>query len=420
MSVDGEFKRLTAKDRLCAAVLKAVRENDTAALRRLGLGGFAQYAGRLSELMTASVCGGLDWSPDFAALMRQVNSPVRYAHHLVNESGAAIQQALDKRNGVRLRVVQPEYNDGRTKAIVGEAAESDSEHAAENLAVQLGTEIKDAGNEFMRQNAEQRSRAGFKVTITRTGDAKCCPWCADRTGTWELKAAPDGVFGVHDNCTCMVEYTNSRGVRSQRLGRSRFVEVNYEPKRLTDGEKRGAGEPKRLTGGEKRGTIGLGAKIGGDRFVPLHEEPKQVKTIDPNDKAAVLTEIRAFEKWAIKSAVENACVITQKGEVFYCFGVEDRVFVDYDLGDKLTGAIVSHNHVKGVSEYSFSNDDFDLFISYSLKRLRGFDDKYGYELSNDYSDVPATPKELTYEEAQHYMTIRQAESYGVGYRRWLR
>ena len=217
MSVDGEFKRLTAKDRLCVAVLKAVRENDTAALRRLGLGGFAQYAGRLSELMTASVREGLDWSPDFAALMRQVNSPVRYAHHLVNECGTAVQTALDERNGLRLRVVQPEYNDGRTKAIVGEAAESDSEHAADNLATQLGTEVKDAGNEFMKQNAEQRSRAGFKVTVERTGGTNCCPWCADRIGRWELKDAPKDVFGVHDNCKCMVDYTNSRGVKQRGL-----------------------------------------------------------------------------------------------------------------------------------------------------------------------------------------------------------
>lgn len=277
MSVDGEFKRLTAKDRLCAAVLKAVRENDTAALRRLGLGGFAQYAGRLSELMTASVRGGLDWSPDFAALMRQVNSPVRYAHHLVNECGTAVQTALDERNGLRLRVVQPDYNDGRTKAIVGEAAESDSENAADNLATQLGTEVKDAGNVFLKQNAEQRSGAGFKVTVERTGGTNCCPWCADRIGRWELKDAPKDVFGCHDNCTCMVEYTSSRGVRSQRLGRSRFVEVNYEPKRLTDGEKRGAGEPKRLTGGVSDGIISAGAiEDKFKQYVPNREERKQI------------------------------------------------------------------------------------------------------------------------------------------------
>lgn len=230
MSVDGEFKRLMADDRLCTDVLKAVRDGDAEALRRLGLGGFAQYAGRLSELMTDSVRDGLDFSPDFAALMQQVNSPVRYAHHLVNECGTAVQTALDERQGLRLRVVQPEYNDGRTKGLIGDALSRDTpEQGKEALATGLGTAVKDAGNEFMKQNAEQRSRAGFTVTVERSGGVNCCPWCADRVGRWELKNAPKDVFGCHDNCKCMVDYTNSRGVRSQRLGRSRFVEVGYQP-----------------------------------------------------------------------------------------------------------------------------------------------------------------------------------------------
>ena len=426
MNVHDEFTRRVAADRLCRELARAIAENDTAALERLGMRGFGLYAGRLSELMTDSVRRELLGTDDFGAIMGEVAKPAHYAHHLVNEGGSAIQQALDRRNGVRLRVVEPEFNDGRLKGIVGQIAESDSENAPDNLATQLGTFVKDMGNEFMRQNAEQRDRAGFKVTITRTGGAKCCPWCADRTGTWELKAAPDGVFGCHDNCKCMVDYTNSKGtVRGKAVGKKwNFSEIPYEPPRVLTREEAAArggfDKPRRLTGDENRGIIGLGAKIGGDRFVPLHEEPKPIKTINPNDKASVLAEIAVFEKWAANSAIENACVITRNGEVYYCFGIEDRVFVDYDLGDKLTGAFVSHNHVKGISEYSFSNDDFDLFIAYSLKLLRGIDNKYEYELSNDYSDVPSEPEILTYEDSQHFMTIRSAESYGVGYRRWLR
>ena len=277
MSVDGEFKRLTANDRLCAAVMKAVRENDTAALRRLGFGGFAQYAGRLSELMTVSVHGGLDFSmseahaDDFGELMRQVNSPARYAHHLVNECGTAVQTALDERQGLRLRVVQPEYNDGRTKSLIGDALTRETpEQGKEALATGLGTAVKDAGNEFMRQNAEQRDRAGFKVTVTRTGGAKCCPWCADRTGKWELANAPDGVFGCHDNCKCMVDYTNSKGtvrgravthkIDGKTVTKWEFADkIPYTPPRVLTKEEAAArggfDKPKRLTEAPKRGTM---------------------------------------------------------------------------------------------------------------------------------------------------------------------
>lgn len=259
MNLHDEFTRRVAADRLCRELMRAIAENDTAALERLGMKGFGQYAGRLSELMTDSVRRELLGTDDFGAIMDEVAKPAHYAHHLVNEGGSAIQQALDKRQGIRLRVVEPEFNDGRLKGIVGEASESDSENAADNLATQLGTFVKDMGNEFMKQNAEQRSQAGFKVTITRTGGAKCCPWCADRTGKWELANAPDGVFGCHDNCKCMVDYTNSKGAVSRRVGRSRFVDVPYEPPhRMTAeeaAEKGAFAEPKRLTEAPKRGTM---------------------------------------------------------------------------------------------------------------------------------------------------------------------
>lgn len=283
MNVHDEFTRRVAEDRLCAAVMKAVRENDTAALGRLGMKGFAQYAGRLSELMTecarrrllgaddfGSIMDEDEDEDDFGAMMDEVAKPAHYAHHLVNEGGTAIQQALDRRNGVRLRVIEPEFNDGRLKGIVGEASESDSENAADNLAVQLGTFVKDMGNEFMRQNAEQRDRAGFKVTITRTGGAKCCPWCADRTGKWELANAPDGVFGCHDNCKCMVDYTNSKGtvrgravthkIDDKTVTKWEFADkIPYTPPKVLTREeaaaKGGFSQPKRLTGGANGGII---------------------------------------------------------------------------------------------------------------------------------------------------------------------
>ena len=118
-----------------------------------------------------------------------------------------------------------------------------------------------ARNEFMRQNAGQRDRAGFKVTVERTGGTNCCPWCADRTGTWELKAAPDGVFGVHDNCKCMVDYTNSKGtVRGRASGKKwNFSEIPYEPPHVLSREeareKGGFSQPRRLTGGANGGII---------------------------------------------------------------------------------------------------------------------------------------------------------------------
>lgn len=92
-----------------------------------------------------------------------------------------------------------------------------------------------------------------------------------------------------------------------------------------------------------------------------------------------------------------------------------------DLGDKLEGAIVSHNHPIDSTEYSFSKDDFELFQKYNLNVLRGTDEKYTYEF-NRFSDIINEHKsifELTEEDAAHEDSITRAEMAHIGYKRWL-
>ena len=60
---------------------------------------------------------------------------------------------------------------------------------------------------------------------------------------------------------------------------------------------------------------------------------------------------------AMKKTIEIACVITVDGEVYQCFGVEDRVFSDFDLKEKLYGATISHNHPIEETVFTFSTDD---------------------------------------------------------------
>lgn len=269
MSVGGEFGRRVSDDELCAAVRQAVEGGDEDALRRLGFGGFGGYVQRLSEIMSDSVTDGLDLSADdFGAIMGEVASPARYAHHLVNEAGTAIQTAKDTPLGIHIKPLEPEFDDdalcgtvGCTHAVVLAASMDSPERAVETLADGLAYAVKKAGNDFIKANAEQRSRAGFEVSVKRSGDSKCCEWCAARIGSWALKNAPDDVFGCHANCSCTVEYTSSTGAVSQRRGTGRFVEVEYQPPHVMTHEeareKGGFDEPKRLTGAVNGGIIGL-------------------------------------------------------------------------------------------------------------------------------------------------------------------
>lgn len=168
---------------------------------------------------------------------------------------------------------------------------------------------------------------------------------------------------------------------------------------------------------------GLSAKISGDG-IPEHDAPLFVKSIDYNNKKAVMEEITKFERAMVNSAIETACVITQEGKVYYCSGVKDQVFPDFDLKDEIKGATITHNHPISETVYTFSHPDLKLFMEYDLDVLRGCDKRYTYEFTRnaDEIDIIDDPNidadEMTEEIFYHFDMIHRAQERGIGYRRW--
>ena len=140
------------------------------------------------------------------------------------------------------------------------------------------------------------------------------------------------------------------------------------------------------------------------------------------------TPIEYFEPQIAKQLVEDAIVITRAGEVYRCIGDLDGVYPHTDLGEKLRGAVVTHNHLIGsANEYSFSNDDISLFCEYDLKVLRGIDETYVYELRQYNRAVKSAEidREMSIAELKttlnafrHNLVIQAIKNLGnVGYRR---
>ena len=158
-----------------------------------------------------------------------------------------------------------------------------------------------------------------------------------------------------------------------------------------------------------------------DNNISPHGKPRFLGNIDFNSENEVESVLETFENNASSRTIETACVIMTNGDVFECYGIKDRVWVDSDIGDGLYGAIVSHNHPARVTEYSFSEDDPILFEKYDLKELWGFDEKYRYVLSKGNKYVDVIPDEWdTIENFQHSCMIRRAVNHGYGYRRYER
>lgn len=96
--------------------------------------------------------------------------------------------------------------------------------------------------------------------------------------------------------------------------------------------------------------------------------------------------LERYEKIIVKSKVENAVIITVKGEIYHCTGDLEGVPSPFfeQLGEKLNNAVVTHNHPIGSSnEYSFSAKDRRLFSDFKLAKLRGVDEKFIYEFDRN-------------------------------------
>ncbi len=125
---------------------------------------------------------------------------------------------------------------------------------------------------------------------------------------------------------------------------------------------------------------GLRAAVGNPSDgVEMHEGKKFLEKIDAGDGSLVQSKLSEYtEQIAKDNEKENAVCVTRNGNVYQCYGTADHVYPDYDLGDGLAGAYVTHNHPTAETHYSFSDADISLFMEYRLPQLTGVDDKFIY------------------------------------------
>ena len=149
--------------------------------------------------------------------------------------------------------------------------------------------------------------------------------------------------------------------------------------------------------------------------------PYKVGEIDFNDASQVKQVLDWVEAQIVTAPVENAIIITQSGEIYHCTGGLNTLTTIEELGEKLRGAIVTHNHPIGsANEYSFSEADWNLFKKFNLYRLRGIDEFFIYELNRNATDLDEMEIIIDNYNYKHWDNMRKARNYKYGYRRWRR
>ena len=211
-SIEKAFQIHTENDRTLSRVTKRIR--DGTATQEDG----HEYAVRIGKDSSKALRDVLTAEnlPDgklyYNIATRTVIPTLENNQALVNDAASKIQKSQDKKKKLTLNAVKPKFPKERIDGLIDKMTEDDIE--LEDALIWIGEPIVNNSeaffDDFVRENADFRSKAGLKTTITRIAEANCCAWCAALEGSWEYGKEPSEVYARHEFCRCSVTYQTER------------------------------------------------------------------------------------------------------------------------------------------------------------------------------------------------------------------
>lgn len=247
--IDNVFRARVAKDKKLAEIRRKI-EAGTATFADT-----AAYSERVSNLLAETLSGHITHIPvserkKFCAWL------LRNQFDDINEKLAAVQRALDRADGIAIAPQKPKFPAERVNKVSGALADTTaSEDVIRRRAnAPVANVSKSFHDDYIKCNAEFRSKAGLQCYIVRDAASGCCQWCTEIAGRYEYHSEPHDVYRRHDNCSCTVTYENGRmrqNVWSKKQWEVPEPDAGAEPPTVFTEETRPAGfQPKVLTGGE--------------------------------------------------------------------------------------------------------------------------------------------------------------------------
>lgn len=152
-------------------------------------------------------------------LAREILSPTMYHdHETVAEIAATAQENLNKKAGVGIRAIRPEFDQSKVDSLAGRIAK---EEKFKDVSWIFDAPIRNFTQSIVDQtakaNMEFQGKAGLRPVVARRTSGRCCAWCLALAGTYEYPGAPKDVFRRHNNCNCTVECNPMGGSAFQNV-----------------------------------------------------------------------------------------------------------------------------------------------------------------------------------------------------------
>ena len=211
----------------------------------------------------------------------------------INAVMSEVQKSLDEKTGINISPQQADFPIDRVKKVADSLEDTTvSQDVIERRADSAVSNVsKSFHDDYIHENAEFRSDAGIKCTITRSSLGKCCAWCDEVCGTYVYGEEPEDIYRRHDNCSCTVIFENGRTVQdvwSKKTWEKPSGSNDYEPTSFSAEQAKSLQEknmPKPFTNDDKSGIIESGSdnmaeiiKLGKINTQPLETEFGKLKT----------------------------------------------------------------------------------------------------------------------------------------------
>jgi len=185
----------------------------------------AVYSERLSKLIGSVLA---DEGADAEAAEKVMQEYYRH----INAKEAKVQAALDRKANLHIRPQKAKFPAERVRqaaqSLEDKTVEQEViERRARNAVANIANSFHD---DYIQENAYFRSNAGLRCYVARIGASKCCAWCAEVAGRFEVGSEPSDFWRRHDNCTCQISYENNK-VRQRLSGQGKGWKVDSQTQR---------------------------------------------------------------------------------------------------------------------------------------------------------------------------------------------